>query len=724
MTHGRVTRRRFSVRAAALTGTGILLGTSLIFAPAAAATLPLTDHSVKVTVLSVTPSTPTLSHKPQPLTVQLSLVNTTDQSLDKVTISGERGNPIDSQQALDQSIAHPKPPDPDLVGEFNTADRKAVTTALGPRGTTVVQYRSSTDIPTDAGLCICHNAIYPLYFTIHTTDVAGSDVTVGTGQTYLPAFKDKPRPVQVSWVWPIIDRPHRLSGDTIFTDDELAASVDGGRLDRVLSVVRTAGSVVPMTLVIDPALIDELAIMSAGPYQYETDRKTLPGSGTGAATTWLAQLRAALDANPAIEVDFTPPADPDVESLARNGLTWTVGLSQQAQARVTAALGGHVTSSDIAWPADGSLSKDTLNAVVRQGARTVILSDAALPGGAKPSSARDALASLQTPAGPVLAAVTSSSIQRYVAPVLSVGGIGRADLPELVSEVAIRAAEDASTSHYVVIVAPRYIDPSETAAQAIRATAHVFWSTPLTLGAAKPPTVQPVDHGQLVPPAAGSPTLSPVTIGAAQNLTQAVPALTTMLSSTDANALLGSLPAAVQRAESTAWRSDTKAGAAFAEQLRRRTDAIESGVHILKPSSGTYTLAASNSPLPLTVENTLSVSVVVLVRVTSANGLPGFSAGELGRQSIAPNTKVTLHIPTHVDRTGRFVVQAALFTPNNFQLGVAVNLSVHSTALGTIGLIITIVAGAVLVLALLVRLIRRLRNPAPALSTEPPLIAP
>jgi hypothetical protein len=69
-------------------------------------------------------------------------------------------------------------------------------------------------------------------------------------------------------------------------------------------------------------------------------------------------------------------------------------------------------------------------------------------------------------------------------------------------------------------------------------------------------------------------------------------------------------------------------------------------------------------------------------------------------------------------------VQAALFTPNNFQLGVAVNLSVHSTALGTIGLIITIVAGAVLVLALLVRLIRRLRNPAPALSTEPPLIAP
>jgi len=157
-----------------------------------------------------------------------------------------------------------------------------VTTALGPRGTTVVQYRSSTDIPTDAGLCICHNAIYPLYFTIHTTDVAGSDVTVGTGQTYLPVFEDKPRPVQVSWVWPIIDRPHRLSGDTIFTDDELAASVDGGRLDRVLSVVRTAGSVVPMTLVIDPALIDDVVmgcVMQVGEQGVNIARNAVLGAG-------------------------------------------------------------------------------------------------------------------------------------------------------------------------------------------------------------------------------------------------------------------------------------------------------------------------------------------------------------------------------------------------------------------------------------------------------------
>lgn len=724
MRHASATRHRLSVRAAAFAGAGVLLGTSLIFAPPAVAEQPLTDHSVKVTILSVTPSTPPLSHTPQPLTVKISLANTTDQSLDQVTISAERGNPINSQQALDEAIANPRPADPSLAGTFDTVDNKPVTAALGPHASTIVEYRSSSDIPTDAGLCICHNAIYPLYFRVHTTDVSGADVTLGAGQTYLPAFKDQPQPVQVSWVWPIIDRPHRLTDDALFTDDELAASVAGGRLDRVLSVVESVGKVVPMTLVIDPELIDELAVMSSGSYQYESDGKPVAGTGSDAATSWLARLRAALAANPAIEVDFTPPADPDVDSLSRNGLAWTVGLSQQAQARVTEALGGHPTSTNVAWPADGAISDDTLNTVVRQGARTVIVTDAELPGAAKQSPAPNALASLQTPAGPVLAAVTSSRIQRYVASVLSVGGTGRADLPELVSQLAIRAAEDGTTSHYVVIVAPREIDPSPTAAEAIRATAHSFWSSTVPLGEAMPPTVQPADHGQLVHPGVGSPGLAPLTISAAQNLTRMIPALSTMLNATDATTLLGSLPAAVQRAESTAWRTDPGAGAAYAQQLTQHIDAVESGVAISKPSGGTYTLASRNSPLPVVIVNKLNVTVFVQVRVTSTNGLPGFSAGEVARQAIAPQQRVTLHIPTRVERTGRFVVQAALYTPSGVQLGAPVYLSVHSTALGTIGVVITIVAAAVLVLALLIRLIRRMRNPTPTPGTEPPVIAP
>ncbi|MCW2648962.1 MAG: hypothetical protein JWP07_5071 [Pseudonocardiales bacterium] len=726
MSQRRVVSRRLWVRVAALAGAGVLLGTSLIIAPpaaAAAAEAPLTKDSVKVTILSVSPTTPTPSTTPQPLTVRLRLTNTTDQSIAKVTVEGARGNPIDSQTALEQAIAHPQPPDEGLVGRFGT--KAPVLTSLGPRASASVEYRSTSDtIPDDPGLCICQNRIYPLYFTAHATDLNGNDQVIGAGQTYIPAFGESlPQPVQVSWVWPIIDRPHRLTGDTVFTDDDLAASVNGGRLDRVLQVVESAGKQVTMTLVIDPELIDELAVMSAGPYQYGTTGKLAAGTGTAAATRWLDRLQRALAANPKIEVDFTPPADPDIESLTRNGLAWTVGLSEAAQKRVTAALGGYPVSTHVAWPPGGALSPDTLNAVVRQGARTVILSDSALSGIPR-SSTRNALASLQTPAGPVLAAITTSTIQRYVAPVLSVGGTGLADLPKLVAEVAVRAVQDGTTSHYVTIVAPRLIDPSAVAAQAIRATSNVFWSKPLSLDEASPPTVQPADHGQLVPPPASALTLSLRTISVAQDLTRVVPALSTMLVPADAATLLGELPTAVQRAESASWHADPAAGAAFADQLSQRIEAIETGVQIVKPSGGTYTLASRTSPLTVTVENNLDVPVFVRVRVTAANGLPGFTAADIGRQSIAPHSRLPLHIPTHVARTGRFVVQAMLFTPSNEQLGAPVDLSVHSTALGAIGVIITITAAAVLVLALLIRFIRRLRNPKPVPGTAPPVIAP
>ena len=130
----------------------------------------------------------------------------------------------------------------------------------------------------------------------------------------------------------------------------------------------------------------------------------------------------------------------------------------------------------------------------------------------------------------------------------------------------------------------------------------------------------------------------------------------------------------------------------------------------MRPSAGTYTLTSSNAPLPITVENNLDVTVRVRVEVSTENRLPGFTATQGSLQTIAPNTKVTLHIPTHVERTGRFKVQAVLVTPSDVKIGDAVSLSVHSTALGAIGVIITVAAAVVLVVALLVRLVRRLRK--------------
>ncbi|MDT4892822.1 MAG: hypothetical protein QOE97_1857 [Pseudonocardiales bacterium] len=684
-----------------------------LVAPATAsatATAPLTDHSVAVSAVKVTPSTPSPSSKPQSLTVVLDMTNTTDQSLTDVTVRAARATPIDSQTALDNAIAHPQPPDPSLSSDIETADHKPVTASLGPRGHTEVVFRTDTDIPRDAGICLCHNAIYPLYFAVHATGPLGDDVVVGSTQTFIPSFSqpDKMQPVAVSWIWPVLDRPHRIVGDTVFTDDDLASSISGGRLDRVLQVLTNVAGKVPITVVTDPELIDELAVMSSGDYQVGTVGKSTRGVGTAAARDWLARFRAALAA-PNVHLSMTAFADPDVQSLTSNGLTWTKDLGADAQRRVTGALGGITAGDDVAWPVGEAASASTLDALVRQGATSVVLNDQALPL-TQTTPPPNGLASLQTGAGPLTALVTSSTVQRFVGPVLSVGGGGYAQLPQLVAEVAIRTIQNPTGGGYLPIVAPRLVDPEpNVATDAILGTAHAFWSTGLTAPAAAQQIV-PSEHGQLVAPDARAGGLSPVTISAAQDISRVVPALQTMLSATDADLLLGSLPAAIQRAESSEWRLDPHAGDAFAEAVSKRITTLESGVRIIKPSSGTYTLASNNSPLPLTIENALDVPVTVRVQVTSVNGLPGFTTHDVGKQQVAPNTKVTLHIPTQVERTGRFEVQAVLLTPSDEPIGTPVLLSVRSTALGAIGVVITVAAAAVLVLALLVRAVRRLHR--------------
>lgn len=710
---------------------GVLLGAPALLVPAPAAAraaAPLTDRSVTVTVTGVTPSTPVAGEKDRTVTVSLSLANTTDQQLDGLTVVGERSDPINSRQALDEAIRSPRPPDPSLVSGLTPV--RPVSLSLGPSATAPVRYAVKAGLQATPGnLCICQTAIYPLWFSIHYTGPDGVDTVVGTGQTYVPAFPDPTvPPVRVSWLWPIMDRPHRLADPRTFTDDDLATSVSTGRLDRLLRTVEAVAADIPLTLVVDPEILDELAVMSSGDYRVATGATLTPGTGGPAAASWLARLRAVLDEHPGLELQLTPFADPDVESLVRNGLTWSTGADAAAQTRVTEALGGRTPPTTLAWPANETLSQDTLTEVRAHGATTVVLDDRTLPGGDR-SVPLDALAPVQTPQGSTLAAVTSTAIQKLVAPVLSVGGTGPIDLPKLVAQVAVRAAADPTRPHYVVIAPPRDLDPSAFAARALRDTAATSWSRPVTVRDAVR-LVAPVDHGPLTSPKDPGPALPPATIDVARQLTEAVPGLASMfVSARDAAAVVGTLPDAVQRAESAAWLTAPALGGQYTAALVKRVAAVTSAVRIVTPSTGTYTLASQNSPLPVTVTNDLSVPVRVRVSVSTVNGLPGFEAEDVGVREIAPRTNVTLKIPVDVQRAGRFQVLARLSTPTRDPLGDPVPLSVRSTALGTIGIVITIAAGAVLVLALLVRLVvrlRRRRKPGPPVVEEElePVVTP
>ncbi|MEO6885511.1 MAG: hypothetical protein ABI232_04375 [Jatrophihabitantaceae bacterium] len=696
----------------------LLVGPSILLSDTSSAQAqPTPPDKVQVQVLTVDPNSPAASTKPQPLTFMLSLTNATQAPLTGLTITAERGDPIGTQQALDHAIADPQPPTDELAGNVIKPDAPPLTASL-PAGATIrLSIHTDSDIPQDAGLCICHDAIYPIYFTVQQQAEDGSTATLGTAQTYLPAFKDPPRKVQVGWIWPLLERPHRLLSQTAFTDDQLAQSVaGGGRLDRLLQVAEQVGATVPMTLVIDPELLAELQTMTTGYQVQESDGSSVAGTGGAAAADWLSRLRGLLDTVPQMEVDLTPYADPDISALVGNGLSWATTMPTAMQDAVMSALGRRLPDSDIAWPAGNQASQGTLAALVQNGARAVVLAGQSVsaPSGqdqvAEPPSG---LAQIRTASGSAVAALVSPSVDRYVGPALALGGNGLKLLPELVSEVAIRAIDPAS-AQYVLLVPPRDLNPDlAVSVRALRAVAQTAWSSAVPLRSALD-TTQPTKVVTLLDSSGPSDAEAPG-IQAAQQVTNVLPGLTSMFTAADAHSLLGTIPAGVQRVMSNSWAVDPDAQLTAINELQKRLTSLQNGVHLVKPTNGTYTLGSNDSPLPITIDNTLGVTVSVRIQLSTVGNLPGFKADDLGVQSIPTQGKLQLHVPVHVDRAGRIPVQVVLYAPaaetqgGQLTLGESLQLSVHSTALGDIGKVITLLAAVVLALALLVRIVRRVR---------------
>jgi hypothetical protein len=175
----------------------------------------------------------------------------------------------------------------------------------------------------------------------------------------------------------------------------------------------------------------------------------------------------------------------------------------------------------------------------------------------------------------------------------------------------------------------------------------------------------------------------------------------------DAQTQLGGLRAAVQRCESTGLLPYPTETLQRAQLLRGIVRNVRNGVTLVAPAASTYTLTSNDANLPITIRNRLDQDVQVRISTTQPDG---FSASDLDRlHTIPAGSRVDVRVPTHVDRVGLIKISVSLHSPSGLKLGRSLPLTVRSTALGTIGIVITVVAGCVLMLALIVRFIRRLR---------------
>src|SRR5882757_7307372 len=180
-------------------------------------------------------------------------------------------------------------------------------------------------------MAIAQPGIYPVLVNVNGTPDYGAPARLDNARFLLPVVgvppdraadlaaavaPDTSKPVWVTMLWPLADRP-RLApgapGGTIpvrLVDDDLANSLaTGGRLDILLSAAEFATSreVDPdgavgraLCLAVDPDLLVTVNAMTGGyivsnspdgPAQ-QPGTPTHPGGGDAVATTWLNRLRA------------------------------------------------------------------------------------------------------------------------------------------------------------------------------------------------------------------------------------------------------------------------------------------------------------------------------------------------------------------------------------------------------------------------------------------------
>lgn len=704
----------------------VVLTALLVGGPAEAATsgglqLELSDVSPRV----VTADGPTT------LTVTGTLRNDGPDPVTDLEIRVQRGNPLTTEgqvrDALNGDAAT------DTVAPQFTPLADVLEPASEVRVSLTVPLRGSST----TGLELGSAGVDELLVNVNGTPAGGSRARLAAVRMLLPVLglpgaatgpvrNAAPAPLTV--LYPIADVPHRLStvpgAPVLLDNDTLATSfAPTGRLGGLVaalaqraplsSPVRSA-----ICLAIDPDLVESASVMSQG-YQFlGPDGVPTAGTGAAAAGQWLAQLSAVAKGGCVVAL---PYADADLVALARGGLSDAASRAIITGRQVLSTLLQTPVANDIVWPADGLIDTSTLDVVEAAGGRSLLLSADSVDG-----RARSGVVPLAGRSHPMAALLTdpllTSAATGRRGPTAAPGPGAAATAESLAGEGGPMSTQDligalsfrASASTPLVLAPPHNWGAEGTGAadllDAIGTLITVGDVTPAgltdTFGAANP-AATPV---QADPPVEMS-VISGAAIGAVAAATRDLADLRTAVVSNvgvgiTADQLFAPLDLGVLRPSSATRRgSPTDAQSAASVELSR-VDAIRNSIRVLEPPNP-YSLGTSDAPLPITIANSLPVTVRVRIEIVGTSGL---RVTPIDVQQIPPLGRRQVSVNAQVTRAGQFTVEAAVRTPAGGLLGPPSRLRVRSTAYGTITGWLTAIAGALLVVLTARRVWRRVRG--------------
>lgn len=531
--------------------------------------------------------------------------------------------------------------------------------------------------------------------------------------TYAPASGQQ-RPVRnrMAFVLPMIDQPRRADDGT-FVDEKLSGALGGkGRLADLARIAEIAPEQV--TWVVDPALFDDVEAMTKK-FHVKAGNKREERPADPAAAQWLSSVRAALADNPVVA---TPYADPDVTALAHRGLDKQPARALELAKEKSALIKGDVLTSTY-WPAGGMIDADALDllAVGAPGVTRVdkVLLDAAnLPtqqaasavAMPPPSATPDAATRLDTVMGPVTALVADGELSRLLEPGAGTRATTLLSKQRFIAETAMIAAEPGQTRPRSLVVAPsRRWNPSPTVVSTLLKTAGKLpWLSLTTLDSIKVPAAPTPRAGLTYPDRSRKQELGGKYLKPIRELAEQA-ALTARLTGRQQS----SFDAAVLRLTSSAWRGDTKAGRAVAEQVGKAVnDRIEKVSITGAGPDRPRTLAGSDGEVPISVRNQLDTPVSLYVDAKSDD--PDVLEADVREPlRIDPGQSGTVQIGMQVIAPGGgdASVTVQLLTADRRPYGEPVKLIVRTT--GYTGIALVIVGGALTVMlaAVVTRILRR-----------------
>ena len=529
----------------------------------------------------------------------------------------------------------------------------------------------------------------------------GNNVAIGRARIFVPMIAGKPSSKLTTTTIVVLNSRPSLVRKGALSDDHLAAEVgENGRLTALLKAANTNKT----TYAVDPALIDELKIMSAGYQVLDSEGAVSAGTGQADATRWLQGFETLQGSHDGYRLLY---GSPDVAALVHDGQESVLEDAANANKLVESTRSLPL----LILPGGGAADEAVAEAAAALHPAAILLAD---------TSARG-------PATPLLAGPEDVPIIRFTA-AANKGGPG----PDP-RETAIHVHQRMLTESWIDATAARdglnhgKVQLITKAAQAERSDRNLQapWLKERTLSELLKSTPAAWAEKYHYSSAARAAELTPGQLSSLRKFDWSLKTYGDLL--VDATNARAESSAAVARAASLKWRKHDKARRAFLGPQQATLDEILLNKIQIRSSARVQTVAQQGVEFPITIKNNLAAdpsapnagAVKVKLVFNSENSqrltIKPIKPTEIKAQDIyTANAEVT------AKANGIVPVTAQLMTESGRPVGRPFDIEVQVTQNGTTGWAIAVAAGIVLIATTFLRIRQVARERTKTTGSTPP----